>query len=59
MNIDKTKVFMVAGASLVAALIVTDGPKVTPVAVELGLFHFKVAVICIVIGVCLKSEEKR
>lgn len=59
MNIDKTNVFMVAGALLVAALIVTSGPKVTPGAVELGLFHFKVAVVCLAIGFCLKSEEKR
>jgi hypothetical protein len=26
---------------------------------ELGMFHYKMAVVCFAIGFCLKSEEKR
>ena len=59
MNIDKTKVYVIGGGMLIAAGILSAGPRATSVALELGMFHYKMAVVCFAIGFCLKSEEKR
>ena len=58
MNIDKTKVYITAAASLITSFILSAGPKATSVALELSMFHFKMAVVCLAIKFCLKSEEK-
>jgi hypothetical protein len=44
---------------LIAAGILSAGPRATSASLELSMFHFKMAVVCLVIGFCLKSEEKR
>ena len=59
MNFDKTKVYVIGGGMLIAAGILSAGPRATSASLELSMFHFKMAVVCLVIGFCLKSEEKR
>ena len=54
MNIDKTKVYNIALASVILAVLHLECKSV-----ELSMFHFKMAVVCLAIGFCLKSEEKR
>ncbi len=59
MNIDKTKVYVIGGGMLIAAGILSAGPRATSASLELSMFHIKMAVVCLVIGFCLKSEKKR
>lgn len=59
MNIDKTKVYITAVASLIISFILSEGPKATSVALELSMFHCKMTIVCFAIGFCLKSEKKR
>jgi len=59
MNIEKTKVYITAAASLIISFILSAGPKATSASLELSMFHIKMAVVCLVIGFCLKSEKKR
>ena len=54
MNIDKTKVYNIALASVILSVLHLECKSV-----ELSMFHIKMAVVCLVIGYCLKSEEKR
>ena len=59
MNIDKTKVYVIGVGMLIAAGILSAGPRATSASLELSMFHIKMAVVCLVIGFCLKSEKKR
>jgi len=59
MNIEKTKVYITAAASLIISFILSAGPKATSAALELSMFHCKMTMVCFAIGFCLKSEEKR
>jgi hypothetical protein len=59
MNIDKTKVYIIGVGMLIAAGILSAGPRATSASLELSMFHIKMAVVCLVIGFCLKSEKKR
>ena len=59
MNIDKTKVYVIGVGMLIAAGILSAGPRATSDSLELSMFHIKMAVVCLVIGFCLKSEKKR
>jgi hypothetical protein len=56
MNIDKTKVYITAAASLIISFILS-GPKATSAALELSMFHCKMTMVCFVIGFCLKSKK--
>lgn len=59
MNIDKTKVYIIAVASLIISFILSEDPKATSTALELSMFYCKMTIVCFAIGFCLKSEEKR